>query len=63
MYLCPMWHVLNMSRSYNYEHSLDPGIDVEAGEDKYRYSLALAAMHEGGVLQMLLDTGYVFSTE
>ena len=37
----------------------DPSIDVEAGEDKYRYSLALAALHEGPILKALLDTGLV----
>ena len=36
---------------------VDPGIDVKAGEDKYRYSLALAALHEGDMLKKLLDTG------
>ena len=36
---------------------LDPAIDVEAGEDSYRYSLVMAAVHEGPLLEILLDTG------
>lgn len=39
--------------------AVDPGIDVQAGEDQYRYSLALAALHEGDILKWLIDTKLV----
>jgi hypothetical protein len=38
----------------------DPDTDVDAGE-RYRYSLVLAALHDGPILKTLLDTKLVRS--